>query len=86
VDFIFSLISAFLSLWLCSSAALAGSVDDIRARGLLRVGTSGDYQLIEHQLTLRLAEEEITTAGLAAEAKRQLGEALWKARGRAKYF
>jgi cyclohexadienyl dehydratase len=33
----------FLLLW-SLSGALAGTVDDIRARGSLRVGTSGDYQ------------------------------------------
>ena len=34
--------------------------------------------LTERQFTLRVVEEEITMAGISAETKRQLGEALWR--------
>jgi cyclohexadienyl dehydratase len=41
---------------------------------------SGAANLPDLQFTLRSVEEEITTAGISAEAKRQLGEALWRTR------
>src|SRR5262249_41667841 len=47
---------------------------------------SGALHFPGPQSTVRLVEEEITTAGVSAETKGQLGEALWRTRKQAGDF
>lgn len=53
---------------------------------IVRELASVSPNLKDRNLTLRVTEEEITTAGITAAAKRQLGEALWEIRMQAGHF
>ena len=53
---------------------------------IVRELTSVLPSLEDRDLTLRVAEEEITTAGIPEAAKRQLGAALWEIRMQAGHF
>jgi len=53
---------------------------------IVRELASMSTNLKDRNLTLHMTEEEITTAGITAAAKRQLGEALWEIRMQAGHF